>query len=207
MDEVARSAEIRYIIKSPWGRCRRRGRKVAYSYSVRTCQGLKGVTRALGVTTILASPCRTPLCGVDDVSGCTFQAVFTDKIQRRGLQFWAIFPTIAYQCVEKDKLNLWDTCADFHVCACQPGGALREDGLRHLQDAPCVPSAPPPQFTCSPNSLGYRCRISRISGNPRLFLVKKKHPAESAGCFFEIPACSAAVLQGVHHFLAWRCCS
>ena len=34
----------------------------------------------------------------------------TDKIQRRGLQFWAIFLTIAYQRVGKDKLNLWDTC-------------------------------------------------------------------------------------------------
>ena len=49
-------------------------------------------------------------CGVDDVSGCTSQAAYTDKIQRRGLQFWAIFLTFAYQCVEKDELNLWDTC-------------------------------------------------------------------------------------------------
>ena len=73
--------------------------------------------RALGVTTIQTSPYRTPLCGVDDVSGCTFQAAFTDKIQRRGLQFLAIFLTIAYQCVEKDKLNLWDTCDSRHGLA------------------------------------------------------------------------------------------
>ena len=69
------------------------------------------VSPVLGVTTIQTSPYQTPLCGVDDVSGCTFQAAFTAKIQGWGLQFWAIFLTIAYQCVEKDKLNLWDTCA------------------------------------------------------------------------------------------------